>query len=49
MGNTDLTRYALATERGNNAVARLVDPLDPACCAWSAATRALPVSRCAMR
>ncbi len=30
VGTNDLTQYTLAAERGNNAVARLADPLDPA-------------------
>jgi phosphocarrier protein FPr len=30
IGTNDLTQYALAAERGNSAVARLADPLDPA-------------------
>ncbi|MGH3730383.1 MAG: phosphoenolpyruvate--protein phosphotransferase, partial [Micromonosporaceae bacterium] len=30
VGTNDLTQYTLAAERGNDAVARLADPLDPA-------------------
>jgi phosphocarrier protein FPr len=30
IGTNDLTQYAMAAERGNRAVAHLVDPLDPA-------------------
>ena len=29
IGTNDLTQYALAAERGNNAITRLADPLDP--------------------
>jgi phosphoenolpyruvate-protein phosphotransferase/dihydroxyacetone kinase phosphotransfer subunit len=29
IGTNDLTQYALAAERGNDAIARLADPLDP--------------------
>jgi phosphocarrier protein FPr len=29
LGTNDLTQYTLAPERGNDAVARLADPLDP--------------------
>ncbi|ODT99377.1 MAG: phosphoenolpyruvate--protein phosphotransferase [Pseudonocardia sp. SCN 72-86] len=38
IGTNDLTQYALAAERGNDAVAALADPLDPAVLALVAAT-----------
>jgi phosphocarrier protein FPr len=38
IGTNDLTQYALATERGNDAVAGLADPLDPGVLALVAAT-----------
>ncbi|MGD9988238.1 phosphoenolpyruvate--protein phosphotransferase [Pseudonocardia sp.] len=38
IGTNDLTQYALAAERGNDAVATLADPLDPAVLALVAAT-----------
>ena len=38
IGTNDLTQYALAAERGNDAVAALADPLDPGVLALVAAT-----------
>ncbi|MFB9742775.1 phosphoenolpyruvate--protein phosphotransferase [Pseudonocardia sulfidoxydans] len=38
IGTNDLTQYTLAAERGNDAVAALADPLDPAVLALVAAT-----------
>ena len=37
IGTNDLTQYALAAERGNDAVAQLADPLDPGLLALVAA------------
>jgi phosphocarrier protein FPr len=48
IGTNDLTQYALAAERGNEAVARLADPLDPGLLALIAAAGSAgkPVAVC---
>ncbi len=48
IGTNDLTQYALAAERGNDAVAALADPLDPGLLALVAATTraGTPVAVC---
>lgn len=46
IGTNDLTQYALAAERGNDALAALADPLDPGVLALIAATGAVAGPRC---
>jgi phosphocarrier protein FPr len=48
IGTNDLTQYALAAERGNDAVAQLADPLDPGLLALVAAAGSAgrPVAVC---
>ena len=45
IGTNDLTQYALAAERGNDALAALADPLDPGVLALVAAARRPPPGR----
>ncbi len=48
IGTNDLSQYALAAERGNDAVADVADPFDPGCCAsWTLpAGEQAPVAVC---